>query len=202
MTSQVAGALRCPFLHRVHLFRFSQASFGKRKTVGRGVAVHHSACHPAHWQQRRMKCEEPMSLGQLHGAREWKGELETLGCEIAVERRTPLLLPAGNSCWPALPGDAVLETCRTKEGIFLCMVVQFSIVLCCMMTKHLYMTLQINLLQDSILCRDLAVLMMCECFLVTYMWWSLCWVKSRSWTSLPSGSAWLSGLLREDSLVF
>lgn len=98
VTSQVAGALRCPFLHHIHLFHFSQASFGKRKTVGRGVVVHHSACHPAHWQQRRMKCEELMSLGQLHGVREWKGELETLGCEIAVERRKPLLLPAGNSC--------------------------------------------------------------------------------------------------------
>lgn len=38
-------------------------------------------------------------------------------------------------------------------------------------------------------------------FVITYTWWSLCWVKSRSWTSLLGGSAWLSALPLEDSLV-
>lgn len=58
-----------------------------------GGAAHDPDQRPAHWQQRRMKWGEQRRSQKLRV----RGELESPGWRVAVERWSPLLLPVGSS---------------------------------------------------------------------------------------------------------
>lgn len=118
-TSQDVGVLRYSSLHLLRPSHSSQP-FVEGIMVVPGRVARYPDRHSAHWQLRRMKWEEQRRSGQLLGAREWRGEVETLGWRIAVERWSSLLLPAGNSYWLAWPDGAILETCRTKYNTINC----------------------------------------------------------------------------------
>lgn len=171
VTSRVAG---CPVLTLL-----PPSHFAEPFVASAGVSCP-PAHHPARQPLGRIRWEERRRVGGLPGVMEWVAKFETLGCKRAVEGQQPLWLPDGSSCWPAWPGDAALGTCGFRAQ-HLCLKWVYTLIF-----QHCFHWMVVDYEWGCVF---------------TCRWGSLCWRKSRSWTSLLGGSAWLVDLLPGDSLA-